>query len=266
MPGIHREPRSNLGTAAPVPGLRGQQVVCATPVEAAEALADRLAGHVGDRLQIVPEVHLAISGGSSGALLCDALAADLRLPAQAWHRAHLWMVDERCVPPDDARLNFALLRDRLAPLLGLPHGNLHPMPVMLADGAEAYQRELEAALASDGRPLARLDAVVLGMGSDGHTASLFPGSAALDQQTRLVVTNDGETVAPPRPRMTLTYPVLGQARLILPLVTGASKRPALARLAGGQEDLRSLPMAGVVPASDSAMVWFLDYAALPSRA
>jgi 6-phosphogluconolactonase len=171
------------------------------------------------------------------------------------------MVDERCVPDDDPRLNFALVRDRLAPRVGLPDAHLHPMPVMLADGASRYQSEIEAALA---QTAGRLDAVVLGMGADGHTASLFPYSPALGELERSVAMNDGATVVPPRPRMTLTFPALHRAKLLALLVTGESKRPALTALHSGVVDVLSLPIAGVIPRPDAEMVWYLDRAAQPS--
>jgi 6-phosphogluconolactonase len=116
------------------------------------------------------------------------------------------------------------------------------MPVLAADGAARYEADLRAALA-ERRDLEdrRLDAVVLGMGADGHTASLFPGSPALDEQQRLVVLNDGDRVDAPRPRMTMTYPLLNRARLIALLVTGASKKPALERALAGLLDFHDLP-------------------------
>ena len=136
------------------------------------------------------------------------------------------------------------------------------MPVMREDGARAYQQQLDAALSPGGHE-SRLDAVVLGMGPDGHTASLFPHSPALDERVRGVVVNHGDTVTPPRPRMTMTYPTLNKARLIALLVTGASKRPALTALAAGTADVHDLPVAGLAPRPDSEMIWYLDQAALP---
>jgi 6-phosphogluconolactonase len=241
-------------------GLRGRLIVAAVPEDAARALADQVVRHLARRLQDAEVAHLALSGGTSGALVCDALAASQGPSAQAWARVHVWMVDERCVPDDDARLNFALVRDRLAPRVGLPAAHLHPMPVRLSDGARQYQREMDAALAATA---GRFDAVVLGMGIDGHTASLFPHSPALDETVLSVTMNDGDTVAPPRPRMTLTFPALCRARLIALLVTGASKRPALGALLAGAADVRALPIAGVVPQPDADMVWYLDQAARP---
>ena len=248
-----------------ISGLRGEQVISATPEQAAQALARRLSHHLEQRLTEANVVHLALSGGTSGALLCDVLAADKTMVAATWSQIHVWMVDERCVPDYDPRLNFDLVRNRLAIKVGLPSANLHPMPVMLADGAAIYQRRLDVALSEPAHG-GRLDAVVLGMGPDGHTASLFPHSPALDDKTSSVVVNDGDCVTLPRPRMTMTYPILNSARLIVMLVTGAAKRPALARLAAGRDDLHALPIAGVMPGQESQMVWYFDRDALPESA
>ncbi len=244
-----------------IPGLAGEQVVSATADEAAQALARHIGAYLRQRLQAASSVNMALSGGSSGALLCDVLAASGTLTPTEWSRVHIWMVDERSVPDDDPRLNFALVRDRLAPKVGLPQPNLHPMPVMLPDGDRLYERALDTALAPQA---GRLDLAVLGVGADGHTASLFPNSPALAERTRWVVTNDGDAVELPRPRMTLTYPTLNSARLIAVLVTSASKRTALARLAAGREDFQSLPIAGIAPSQASTMVWYLDREALPA--
>jgi 6-phosphogluconolactonase len=244
-----------------IPGLSGEQVVSATADEAAHALVSRLGAYLRQRLQVAASAHLALSGASSGALVCDVLATSGKLTHAEWSRIHVWMVDERSVPDSDPQLNFALVRDRLAPRVGLPRHNLHPMPVMQPDGDRIYERDLDAALAPQA---GRFDMVVLGMGADGHTASLFPHSPAQAERARRVVTNDGDTVAPPRPRMTLTYPTLNSARLIAVLATSASKRPALTRLATGLEDFHSLPIAGIQPSQDSTMVWYLDQEALPA--
>jgi 6-phosphogluconolactonase len=247
-----------------ITGLRGKQVVCPTAEECALRLAQALLEHLRQRMSVVGRVHLALSGGSSGKLLCTALSRESDLDASDWERIHLWMVDERSVPADDPRLNFGSICDALLPHVPLPAGNLHPMPVMQADGADHYERELRDALA--GRQEAderRLDAVVLGMGADGHTASLFPGTPALDERERLIVLNDGEQVAPPRPRMTMTYPLLNRACFIALLVTGTGKQEALGKVATNPDDYRTLPVAGVIPAAGSRLVWFLDLAALP---
>jgi 6-phosphogluconolactonase len=242
-----------------ITGLRGEQVVCATAEACAKELAGALVAHLRQRLDQVARVHVALSGGSSGKLLCEALTGNDVLRASEWARLHVWLVDERCVPDDDPRLNMGLIRGSLGSPAPLPEANLHPMPVLQADGANQYERELRAALAE--RPHAneqRLDAVVLGMGADGHTASLFPGTAALEERERFIVLNDGERVTPPRPRMTMTFPLLNRARFIALLVTGESKRAVLERLAGAASDDRSLPVARVIPAAGSRLAWFLS--------
>lgn len=250
--------------------LPGELHVCPTAEDAARTLAARLTAHLRQQLARASTVHLALSGGSSATLLGAALAEGGGTTALAWSRVHVWMVDERCVADDDPRLNVNLLRDTLLARVPLPLSNLHPMPVLATDGAARYEAELRAAW--DGRPELddpwlddrRLDAVVLGMGPDGHTASLFPASPALDETQRLVVLNDGEQVVPPRPRMTMTYPLLNRARLIALLVTGASKRPALERALSSPPDLHALPVTGIVPAPGSKMLWCLDQDAAPA--
>jgi 6-phosphogluconolactonase len=245
-------------------GLRGELVACPTAEECAGSLAKALAAHLEQRMASAARVHLALSGGSSGKLLCAALARTTALGAAEWARIHLWMVDERGVPMDDPRSNFGMLCDALVPHVPLPAGNLHPMPVLQPDGAERYQAELREALAERREESEHcLDAVVLGMGADGHTASLFPGTRALDEAERAIVFNDGVKVAPPRPRMTMTYPLLNRARFIAILVTGAGKQETLHKLAEHPDDFRALPVAGVIPAASSRLVWFLDMAAMP---
>ena len=253
-----------MQTSARLAGLRGEQVVCATAEESAARLAAALVEHLRQRLELFARVHVALSGGSSGKLLCSALAQRTNLRESEWMRIHLWVVDERWVGDDDPRLNFGLLRDALAAHVPLPGANLHPMPVMQDDGAERYERNLRDALAERQDASERcLDAVVLGMGADGHTASLFPGTPALEERERWVVLNDSEQVAPPRPRMTMTFPLLNHARFIALLVTGEGKQEALRKVAKNPDDCRNLPVAGVIPAAGARMVWFLDQAALP---
>jgi 6-phosphogluconolactonase len=223
-----------------------------------------LSDHLKQRLAMVRNAHLALSGGSAATLLGAALAAASALSDSEWSRIHVWMVDERCVANDDPRLNFNLVRGALLANIPLPPNHLHPMPVLEAGGAYRYEVELRAALA-ERRDLAerRLDAVVLGMGADGHTASLFPGSPALAEQERMIVLNDGDRVTSPRPRMTMTYPLLNRAHLIALLVTGESKKAALERAAAAPSDIAGCPVVGVIPVIGSRLLWFLDREAAP---
>jgi len=185
------------------------------------------------------------------------LANDARYTAGDWARTLLWLVDERCVPHDDPRLNFAMIRSALVDKIPIPPAQVHSMPVGLADGDRRYEDALRRALASG-----RLDAAILGMGPDGHTASLFPYSPTLDERQRWVCFNDGEHVLAPRPRMTLTYPVLCATRFLAILVTGASKHAALLAAAHAPDDLHAHPIVGIRPVQDSKLVWYLDRAAV----
>lgn len=244
--------------------LPGELVVRPTAEEVTEILAHDLATYLQQRLAVSSPVHLALSGGSSAVLLGRTLADEKVIPAATWANIHLWMVDERCVPPHDPRLNFTLLRDTLISHVPVPPTQVHPMPVLEKDGAAKYEAELHRALAERGNANDwRLDAVVLGMGPDGHTASLFPESPALDEREHLVVVNDGDKVVSPRPRMTMTYPLLNGAHFIALLVTGASKQQALRTVATHPGDFHTLPVSGIAPAADARLCWYLDRAAWP---
>jgi len=184
---------------------------------------------------------LAVSGGRTPWVMLRALARET-LP---WDRIHVFQVDERVAPDGHADRNLTHLRASLLPQAPLPEANLHPMPVTDPDpnaAAVRYAVELER---EAGRPPV-LDLVHLGMGADGHTASLIPGDAALgirDAEVAVCGVYQG------RQRLTLTYPVIDRARRILWVVTGAEKAPMLTRLLAGD---RGIP-AGCV-ARDRALI------------
>jgi 6-phosphogluconolactonase len=178
---------------------------------------------------------LAVSGGRTPWQMLRALAAE----DVSWKQVHLFQVDERVAPPGHPDRNLTHLRESLGEV-DLPPENLHSMPVEDADlgaGALRYARELEA---FSGAP-AVLDVVHLGLGTDGHTASLVPGDPVLDVGADVAITG---TYAGHR-RMTLTFPALDRARAVLWVVTGAEKAPVLPRLLSGD---RSIPAGRVRPA------------------
>ncbi|HET8696115.1 MAG TPA: 6-phosphogluconolactonase, partial [Gammaproteobacteria bacterium] len=193
----------------------------------------------------------AVSGGRTPQRMLTLLAR-VDLP---WDRVDVFQVDERVAPPGDADRNAQQLRAAFAAQVATAPECFHFMPVEGADlaaGAADYARALAAAA---GHPPA-LDAVHLGLGADGHVASLFPGSALLEE-TRAAVAVTPEAHAGRR-RMTLTLPVLGRARLVLFLVTGADKRAALARLMANDSGL----VASRVPTVRAVVV--ADLEAAPS--
>lgn len=256
----------NLGDPALVNGLAGEVVV----QQDVEALIDRLS----DELTVwgiacVRErgvFHLALSGGSTPRRLFKTLLIDPGARRLPWSRTHVWQVDERCVADDDERRNMRTIQHELLDHVPIDPARVHPMPVGDDLGAGAYEREIRQTIGeSEPTGVPRLDVALLGMGDDGHTASLFPHTPALRADRDLVVFNDGESIAPPRQRMTMTYRLINAARWIVPLVTGEAKRGALQRvaMAGGVDP--SLPMTGIAPShEDGRMTWHLDLAAAGS--
>jgi len=197
---------------------------------------EALASHVADWLTGLARAKqdafaIALSGGTTPRLLYRTLAARDDFP---WTRAEWYFGDERFVPPDDPMSNFRMAREAM--LFRAPRASIHPIPTLgLApdDAARRYEDMLRARA----RPL--FDVVLLGLGTDGHTASLFPGSAVLEERTRLVcVTENG--------RITLTYPALESASHIAFLVAGAEKRAMLARLASRDQALPAARVKGAV--------------------
>jgi 6-phosphogluconolactonase len=178
---------------------------------------------------------LAFSGGATPWRALRALAEE-DVP---WDRVHLFQVDERAAPPGDPDRNYLHLKESLIDRIAVPPANVHPMPVEeedLAEGARRYEAILRDVAGTP--PI--LDLVQLGLGEDGHTASLFPGEAALQAvDSEVAVTGFYKG----RRRMTLTFPAIDRARYILWLVTGAGKAVALERLLAGD---RSIPAGRVL--------------------
>lgn len=197
---------------------------------------------------------IALTGGSTPRAAYER-AAGARID---WSAATLWWGDERCVAPDDERSNYAMakaaLLDRIdgaTPQVHRIQGELGPQP-----GAEAYERELHDVF---GAGMPELDLVLLGLGADGHCASLFPEQAALDEQDRLAVGVEQAGMEPRVPRVTLTLPVINAAARVVFLVTGADKADAVARAFEGDID-PATPASLVAPTSGELEV-LLDPAA-----
>ncbi|MDE2513476.1 MAG: 6-phosphogluconolactonase, partial [Alphaproteobacteria bacterium] len=175
-----------------------------------------------------------------------------------WDRVHWFWGDERCVPPDHPRSNFAMVRAALLDHVPVPPTHIHPIAAAdgPARGAAAYETELKRFYGADmlaaDRPL--FAATLLGLGEDGHTASLFPGAAALHERMHWAA---GVPEAKPEARVTLTYPALDSSAAVAFLASGAAKRPVLERLTRGDD----LPAAHIRPAG--RITWLLDRDAAP---
>ena len=191
----------------------------------------------------------ALSGGRTPVGLYEEMAVAEGID---WGRTHIFLADERFVPPTDRRSNFAMIKTTLLDAVPIPVGNVHPVPVEggdTEDCAQRYAEEVRAFFAARGGLAAarmpRFDLVMLGMGEDGHTASLFPASDILEEKRQPVraVPPEGEPTA----RITLTLPAINSARNVLFLITGANKAEALRRVV--EDGDRALPAARVSPYS-----------------
>lgn len=243
-----------------VRGLPGRCIIMPDVDDLVDLLGDDLMDAAMQTAQAGRPFHLALSGGTTPRILFRRLIIDPRYRLFPWDRTHLWLVDERCVDFNDERSNFRMIRETLVQHVPIDPAQVHPMPVGDGEADLLYEAELDRVLG----PAGRLDYTMLGMGPDAHTASLFPHSPALDERDQRVVFNTGPAVTPPRPRLTLTFPCINASRTIAVLVTGASKRPAIQRVAQAQTpDTAELPITGVTPAHpDGQLLWYLDEASV----
>lgn len=190
---------------------------------------------------------LALSGGKSPWKTMQALSKE----SVPWESVHVFQVDERIAPEGHPDRNLTTLRDILTSHTSLPEDHIHPMPVDEEDLENAPTNYLETLNRYAGHP-AVLDLVCLGLGSDGHTASLIPGDPVLSEATRDVALTEPHFG---RRRMTLTLPILNRSRRILWIVTGADKGPMLKRLAVADP---SIP-AGRVRQDNALLITDSDY-------
>lgn len=197
---------------------------------------------------------LALSGGTTPGPLYEELArGEFRMP---WPRTHVFWSDERAVPPQDPRSNFTLAHDLLLRNVPLPEANLHRIKGELGAVAAADAAEADwLAMAEDGQPPV-FDLVLLGMGPDGHTASLFPGSPALAETARCFVAAPAPALDPQIERVTMTLSCIRAARRVAVLTQAKGRREVLeAVLAGGAEAEEKYPVARV--AAQERLYWIV---------
>ena len=201
----------------------------------------------------------ALSGGSTPKRLYELLARpEHHIP---WDHVQLFQVDERCVPPDHPESNYKMISEALLNHVPIPSSNFHRMTAENPDRDEAaqkYAQEIARVLKPGKDEWPRLDLLFLGMGPDGHTASLFPGSEALDEQVLWVRPNFSARLA--NFRLTLTFPVLNAAAEVIFLISGADKAETLREVLEGPSRHSQLPAQGVQPVG-GRLSWYLDQAA-----
>ena len=200
---------------------------------------------------------LALSGGNTPRRVHTLLGSTYRREVR-WDAVHVFWGDERYVPPDDPRSNQGMARETLLDHVPCPAANVHPMPThpdAADEAAREYERTLRAFFEEE---WPRFDILLLGLGADGHMASLFPASPALQERSRWVVATT--VPATPPMRLTLTLPAIAAARRICVLVAGADKADALRHVLDDTADANVYPAAGLRAAGDRVS-WWADAAA-----
>lgn len=201
--------------------------------------------------------NVVLSGGSTPRAFHTLLAAPPYRDQVEWSQVHFYWGDDRCVAPDDPESNFRMARETLLDKVPIREAQIHRMhteedPVVAAN---MYADELRQDFALAERQLPRFDLIYLGMGPDGHTASLFPHTAALSVTDKLVTANFVPKLS--ANRITLTYPVLNNAAAIAFLVAGADKAGALAAVLEGPRDPDTYPSQFIAP-TDGDLFWLAD--------
>ena len=202
---------------------------------------------------------IALSGGSTPKALYGLLATEPYLSQINWSSVEIFWSDERCVPPDDPDSNYAMANEVLLSKIPIQLHQVHRMPAEKADrdaASQDYTLEMQRVFGTNGIPA--FDLIQLGMGPEGHTASLFPHQQSLREQERLVM--PVSVPKPPPPRLTFTPPLLNAARHVLFLVTGSEKAGAVQAVLEGPYQPEEYPTQLVRPAAGE-VTWMLDTAA-----
>jgi 6-phosphogluconolactonase len=199
---------------------------------------------------------VALSGGSTPRATYALLATGEFAAGVDWPHVHVFWGDERCVPPDHPDSNYRMARETLLDRVPIPADNIHRIRGELEpnQAAAAYQAELEATLDADGQ----FDLILLGMGADGHTVSLFPGTAALHEQTRWVVAHYVDKLS--AWRVTLTPVIINAAAHVTFIVAGSGKAGRLREVLAGPHQPDVLP-AQIVKPTNGRLLWLVDAAA-----
>jgi 6-phosphogluconolactonase len=201
---------------------------------------------------------LALSGGSTPKVMFELLASNAYQPRVDWAKVQIFFADERCVPPDHKDSNYRMAHETLLSKVPIPGDNVYRMAGELDpnEAATEYGQMLKEKFSDGG-----LDLILLGMGDDGHTASLFPGTAAVKEAKHRCVANYAENSTTGKSwRITLTAPFINRARAVMVLVAGESKAKRLAEVLEGPREPERLPVQLIDP-SPGKLIWIVDAAA-----
>jgi 6-phosphogluconolactonase len=198
--------------------------------------------------------YVALSGGETPRRMYSRLAKAPFAHSVDWSKVHLFFGDERAVPPTDHESNFGMVDHELLSHIDIPDRNIHRIlgEISPEEAARSYQHELEKVF---GQHEVRFDLVLLGLGEDGHTASLFPGTRALNEEQDSVCSNYVPQLE--SWRISLTFPIINKARRIVFLVAGASKAAILRRVLSTTGPSKDLPATMVLP-KEGILLWMID--------
>ncbi len=239
-------------------------MICDDSEELATAAAERISRAAAEGIAARGRFTLCLTGGSTPRRTYTILARQQGPASVDWSKTFLFFGDERFVPPDDDRSNYKMVRQSLLQNAPVAADHVFAVPTQLSSpqkAAEEYARTLKAFFGGGAWP--EFDLVLLGLGDDGHTASLFPGAAALRVTDRWATFSPPGVLPPPVDRVTLTFPVFNAARQVMFLVSGANKTEALAEVYQGRASVKQRPAAGIRPAKGHT-VWLVDRAAAGS--
>ena len=231
-----------------------------TPQELFEAAGEEVVRAANEAVAQRGRFTIALSGGSTPKNLYTLLATNART-SLPWDRMYFFWSDERHVPPNDPESNYSMAEEAMLSKVPVAAGNVFRVPTENPDAAaaaEAYEQTLRKFFAMEAGQVPRFDLILLGMGPDGHTASLFPETAALREKSRLVVANWVEKLK--TSRITFTLPLLNAARCVAFLVSGTDKASAIHEVLEGKAPGEQYP-AKLVRPGDGKLIWFLDRAA-----
>jgi len=226
-----------------------------TPEDLAEYFAKELSERINGAAKKKESIKIALSGGSTPGILFSILAEKYRR-STSWNYVHLFWVDERCVAPDDAESNYGMTKEILLDRIDIPQEHIHRMrgeddP---AKEAERYSREIIQHVAAK-NSFPSFDIIILGMGDDGHTASIFPGNERLLQSDKVC-----ETAIHPaslQKRITLTGKVINNSKEIFFLVTGIKKSQVIEQIFGKNKNSAMFP-SSFINSINGRTVWLLD--------
>lgn len=231
-----------------------------TPQELFAAAAEEVFRAAEDAVKERGRFTIVLSGGSTPKSLYNLLATNARI-ALPWDRMFFFWGDERHVAPTDPESNYLMANEAMLSKVPVPAGNIFRIPSEnpdAADAADAYEKTLLQFFALKPGQVPRFDLILLGLGPDGHTASLFPGTAGLNEKSKLVIANWVEKMK--TSRISLTLPVLNAAECVAFLVSGTDKATVLKCVLEGDGPPEQYPAKLVRPV-DGKLIWFIDRAA-----